>query len=215
MPLRKARFDRIAPAELRAQNADEIAPPPRKAKRRPKKKAKPVNRATAETNPTKLPHGRPSRYRPELIEEAYSLALLGYTDAQIASAFGVVEETLNQWKRVHDGFSASIARGKELADAKVAKSLYERALGYSHPAVKIFMPAGAEKPIYADFVEHFPPDTTAASLWLRNRQPKLWRDKTDVQHSGSIGLEHWVLQSLTPAAPAIEGTAKLVESDGE
>ena len=27
---------------------------------------------------------------------------------------------------------------------------------------------------------HHPPDTAAASLWLRNRQPKLWRDKHEI-----------------------------------
>jgi hypothetical protein len=29
------------------------------------------------------------------------------------------------------------------------RSLYQRANGYSHPAVKIFMPAGAKKAVYA------------------------------------------------------------------
>ena len=28
-------------------------------------------------------------------------------------------------------------------------------------------------------IEH-PPDTQAASLWLRNRQPRLWRDKHEI-----------------------------------
>jgi hypothetical protein len=28
-------------------------------------------------------------------------------------------------------------------------------------------------------IEH-PPDTQAASLWLRSRQPRLWRDKHDI-----------------------------------
>jgi hypothetical protein len=34
--------------------------------------------------------------------------------------------------------------------------LYERANGYSYDAVKIFMPAGAKKPVYAPYVEHVP-----------------------------------------------------------
>jgi hypothetical protein len=32
------------------------------------------------------------------------------------------------------------------------RSLYQRGLGYSYDAVKIFMPAGAKKPIYAPYV---------------------------------------------------------------
>lgn len=53
-------------------------------------------------------------------------------------------------------------------------------MGYSHKSVKIFMPAGKDAPVYADFIEHFPPDTTAMIFWLKNRQPDKWRDKRDV-----------------------------------
>jgi hypothetical protein len=31
-----------------------------------------------------------------------------------------------------------------------------------HEAVKIFMPAKCSKPVYAPYIEHVPPDTTAA-----------------------------------------------------
>ena len=39
--------------------------------------------------------------------------------------------------------------GITLADGRVERSLYRRAVGYSYDAVKIFMPAGTKKPIYA------------------------------------------------------------------
>jgi hypothetical protein len=67
----------------------------------------------------------------------------------------------------------------------VAKRLYNRACGYSHKAVKIFTPAGASEPVYAPYIEHYPPDTQAASLWLRNRQKAKWRDR--VEHTGADG----------------------------
>jgi hypothetical protein len=35
------------------------------------------------------------------------------------------------------------------------------------------------------FVKHYPPDTHAASLWLRNRQSKRWRDR--IEHTGADG----------------------------
>jgi hypothetical protein len=38
------------------------------------------------------------------------------------------------------------------AEFRVERSLYQKANGYN--AVKIFMPAGAKKPIYAPYVEH-------------------------------------------------------------
>jgi hypothetical protein len=78
-------------------------------------------------------------------------------------------------------------RGKIIADAEVAEKLYQRACGYSHDAVKIFMPAGASGPVYAPYTERFPPDTAAASRWLGNRQRQRWGDKTEVQVVGANG----------------------------
>jgi hypothetical protein len=40
--------------------------------------------------------------------------------------------------------------------AGVERSLYRRAVGYHYDAVKIFMPSGADKPVYAPYVEHVP-----------------------------------------------------------
>jgi hypothetical protein len=56
---------------------------------------------------------------------------------------------------------APLKAGKEFANKRVERSLYQKAVGYSYDAVKIFMPAGAEKPVYAPYVEHVPPDVTA------------------------------------------------------
>ena len=44
------------------------------------------------------------------------------------------------------------------------------------------MPAGAKKPVYAPYVEHVPPDTTAAIFWLKNRDPAHWRDAWQLEH---------------------------------
>jgi hypothetical protein len=49
-------------------------------------------------------------------------------------------------------------------------------------AVKIFMPAGRAKPVYAPYVEHVPPDVTACIFWLKNRDPQHWRDTQQLEH---------------------------------
>jgi hypothetical protein len=97
----------------------------------------------------------------------------------------------------HPEFCKAIKSGELQADAEVAERLYSRATGYSHEAVKIFMPAGAKAPVYAPYVERYPPDTNAASLWLRNRQPDKWRaaERHDIHVKGSI--EHQ-LNQMTP-----------------
>ena len=124
--------------------------------------------------------GRPTLYRDEFVDQVYRLALLGLTDEEIAEFFQVNPDTIYAWDKAHPEFSESRARGKLPADGEIAAKLHHRARGYSHDAVKIFMPAGAAEPVYAAYVEHYPPDTQAATWWLKNRQPKLWKDKSEV-----------------------------------
>ena len=135
---------------------------------------------------SKKPPYRPSVYSADLNETVRKLALLGATDKEMADILGIAESTFHKWKIDHPVFSESITRGKVIADSEVAERLYQRALGYSHKAVKIFNSEGI--PLVVDYVEHYPPDTQAASLWLRNRQPKKWRDKVDHEHSGELTI---------------------------
>ena len=67
--------------------------------------------------------GRPSLYREEYAEQAYKLCLLGATDKELADFFGVVETTVNNWKKDHAAFLESITRVKMAADADVAEKL--------------------------------------------------------------------------------------------
>jgi hypothetical protein len=74
-------------------------------------------------------------------------------------------QTYYDWQKAHPEFLESITRGKILADAEVADKLYRQDDG-----LLLQVPYQ---------IEH-PPDTAAASLWLRNRQPRLWRDKHEI-----------------------------------
>lgn len=130
--------------------------------------------------------GRPTLYKPEYTELALNYCLLGATDADLANYFKVDERTINRWKIDHPEFCQSLKEGREEADSKVAKSLYKRACGYSIDTVKVFQFQG--EPVIVPVTEEVAPDTGAAMAWLKNRQPKLWRDKRDVELSGSVVL---------------------------
>lgn len=123
--------------------------------------------------------GAPTKYKKEYNEQTFKICLLGATDSDLAGFFNVSESTINKWKLDYPEFSESIRRGKEEADANVANRLYKRALGYSHAEEKIFNDQGSI--LRADTVKHYPPDTTAAIFWLKNRQPKKWRDSKLIQ----------------------------------
>ncbi|MBY4947010.1 helix-turn-helix domain-containing protein [Cupriavidus respiraculi] len=135
---------------------------------------------------------RPSSYKPEFAEQARKLCLLGATDKEMADVFGVSETTLNNWKTAHPEFLVSLKAGKDEADANVADRLYQRAMGYSHPAEKIVVVAGAIERVA--YTEHYPPDTTAAIFWLKNRKKREWRDKIDHEMTGADGgpIDHSV-----------------------
>lgn len=131
--------------------------------------------------------GRPTKYRPEYDEQARKLCLLGATDQEIADFFEVDVRSIYRWKAEHDGFCQSLNAGKEVADERVRRSLYQRAVGYEQEEVKIFMPANADAPVYAPFRAKIAPDTTAAIFWLKNRDPEHWRDRREQVMSNPDG----------------------------
>lgn len=132
--------------------------------------------------------GRPTKYVEKYAEQAYKLCLLGSTDAELADFFEVSESTINEWKLNFPDFSESIKRGKVEADAVIASKLYHRAKGYDCKATKFATHEG-QITDREEYIEHYPPDTTAAIFWLKNRQPKKWRDKQDIEITGNIDMQ--------------------------
>lgn len=117
--------------------------------------------------------GRPTKYNKEKHPKAaYKLALLGMSNDEIAELMCIDSATLYRWKDCHDEFCEALMGGGALADADVAKSLYERAIGYEHGEEKVFCFQG--EIITHQTIKHYPPDTGAAALWLANRQRKRW-----------------------------------------
>jgi hypothetical protein len=134
----------------------------------------------------KAKRGRPVRYRPEYAEQAYKLCLLGATDKDMADFFSVAERTIIRWRDAHDDFCQSIKRGKSVADANVAHALYHRAIGCSHPDVHVSNFQG--QITVTELTKHYPPDTAAAFIWLKNRQPHKWRDKVEVESEVNVNM---------------------------
>lgn len=136
---------------------------------------------------TKNKTGRPSKYQTEYAEQAYKLCLLSATDTDLADFFDISESTLNNWKLVHPEFVEALKNGKSVADANVVERLYQRAMGYSHPEDKIFNNNGVA--LIVPTIKHYPPDTTAAIFWLKNRQPGEWRDRQEIDHT--VAINSW------------------------
>ena len=118
---------------------------------------------------------RSTGFAPDHSDLARKFCMLGATDDDLARLLEVPRETIDAWLADGPGFAAAVKAGREVADATVAERLYARAVGYSHPAVKIFQSGG--EPLEVPYTEHYPPDIQACIFWLRNRRRRDWQEK--------------------------------------
>ena len=134
------------------------------------------------------PRGRPTKYEERMDNEARIIMQnLGATMLDLAAIFAVNESTVYEWQSVHPSFSKAIKEGREAYDNNlVERSLRDRAIGYSHPDTHISNYQG--EITETRITKHYPPDTAAAFIWLKNRDPKRWRDKQEVEHTGVVGV---------------------------
>lgn len=128
---------------------------------------------------------RPSKFKPEFIAQAEKLCKLGATDMELADFFDVEVRTLYRWKADNEAFCQALKSGKDEADDRVERSLYARANGYEHDEVDIRVVGGAI--VQTPIRKYYPPDTTAAIFWLKNRRAGEWREVKAVELTGADG----------------------------
>jgi hypothetical protein len=114
-----------------------------------------------------------------------AMCRLGATDFDLAQEFEVARSTIWMWQGKYPAFADAMRIGKETADARVERSLYQRAVGYTYEAEKLFNNGGDI--IRTAVVEHIPPDVGACKLWLVNRKPEEWRDRNEL--AGKLQVE--------------------------
>jgi len=141
---------------------------------------------------TEPKNGRPTKYKAEYAKQAAKLCELGATDEELAEFFEVDRATIYRWKHDQPKFCDALKIGKSASDSRVEQSLYHRAIGYTFDSEKVMTVAqGNNMGSVIERVpirEHVPPDVTAGIFWLKNRKPTEWRDKQEVEHSGSIAV---------------------------
>ncbi len=115
----------------------------------------------------------------------------GATDEDIAKTIGINVSTLYDWKKKHPEISEALKINKGIADVKIENALYRKALGCTvteKVVSRVKQPDGQIVETERIVEREVPPDTTAAIFWLKNRKPKDWRDKQEVELSGNVGL---------------------------
>jgi hypothetical protein len=153
--------------------------------------------------------GRPSKYesnvKPKLLLiEAWCRD--GLTDADICKNIDVHVGTFCEYKNKYPELREALKRSKEAADILVENMLYKRAMGYEFTEV-------TEELTENGMVEtkrvkkQMAPDTTAQIFWLKNRRPREWRDKQEVE-----AINHNMNTDVTAMTPE-ERRERIAELD--
>lgn len=113
----------------------------------------------------------------------------GHTEAQIAQLLGIGVSTFEKYKSEHDEFKEVLDSAKDDLVASLEKTLFQKARGMEYEEVKTVIEkddSGKDKKKIEKTKKWLPPDTTALIFSLKNLKPEAWRDKHDVNHTGSV-----------------------------
>jgi transposase-like protein len=155
-----------------------------------------------------MPAGRPSPYKPEFARIAQRLCRNGATDIEVADILGISVRTFYRWCLLHDEFTAAVRVGKDAADDRVERALYQRAVGYEHVAEKIVTPKGGGH-VVVPYMVHIPADVRAALHWLAIRRPRPWaRVPEPPDDIAAIIAERRKHVAQESAQQAVEGAAR-------
>jgi hypothetical protein len=141
----------------------------------------------------KRPAGRPTKYEEGFAHQAYvACSEGGLTDKALADMFNVVESTINLWKLEHKEFKKAVRAGKDSYDTReVESALLDQAKGYKSIEVheediivegKVVEGSKKRRTVTKQIIV-----PTSTIFWLKNRNPKRWRDIKAVEISGLDG----------------------------
>lgn len=141
--------------------------------------------------------GRRGKYEDWLDEDSLlkvqGWARDGLSNEQIAHNMGITFQTLYKWQDKYSELREALKKGKEVVDREVENAMLKRALGYEYDEVTqepvTDKDTGiTEMRVTKRVTKQIVPDVTAQIFWLKNRKPEEFRDKRDVELSGSVDL---------------------------
>ena len=147
--------------------------------------------------------GRPTDFDDDFVKQAEKLCRLGATDSEIADFFEVSVRTIYRWKLDHEEFCQALKAGKDEADARVERGLFQKATGFEfieEQAMKVKLGPNEERIEVVEVRRYSPTDTTAAIFWLKNRRAAEWREKVEQVHSGSVEIKQITRRIVDPQA---------------
>jgi hypothetical protein len=125
----------------------------------------------------------------------------GFTDVKLAKLLGVSKSTINLWKKGHPEFSDSVRRAKDQFDSCEAEtSLLKLVMGFRYTVTTkearpiIIKDSEGNETIIGDklmvtkeVIKFIPPNERSVRFFLKNRNPKRWRDTKAIEVTGKEG----------------------------
>lgn len=112
----------------------------------------------------------------------------GFTDWKLGKLFDVAISTITNWKRNYPSFLEAVKRGKDDFDTMaVEDSLLKQCLGYTFTETTMEPNKKGELKVIKIVEKHAPANSTSTKFFLKNRNPKRWRDRQQFEHSGPDG----------------------------
>lgn len=150
-------------------------------------------------------------YDPKFHDDwAWSLAVRGATDKEIAEAMHVSRKTICSWKNEHDSFAKALSEGKDIADSKVERSLYSSTQGYfvdeEERLIEVNKDGTTKLGDLRTKKRYIAPSVTAQIFWLKNRKRNQWRDVSKTEVTGADGkpMEFQQVQVYLPEKEEVE-----------
>ena len=127
----------------------------------------------------------------------------GLNDEQIAGKIGISKSTYYEWQKKFPAFAEAIKDGKVVPDREVENALLKRAKGFEYEEVTTEWDSKRGEMVTKRVTKYYPPDPTSIIFYLKNRKPEEWRDKQQVELSGSIDVADIIAKSRERAKNAI------------
>ena len=134
----------------------------------------------------------PMKYNKEYHDDwAWSLAVRGCGDKEIAEVMRVSRKTICTWKKQHPSFAAALNEGKDIDDSKIERSLYNSGSGYyveeEEKVIEVDLNGKQKLGDLRTKRRYIPPSVTAQIFWLKNRKKEQWRDVIKTELTGEDG----------------------------
>jgi hypothetical protein len=138
--------------------------------------------------------GAKTKYNENFPLLAEDYARQGMINREIARSLGISRAVFYEYQKKYPDFLDSIKRGKAPIDFEVENALLKRALGYEYEEVMVgYKPGKGEEKAMPTVIrktkKQVIPDVTAQIFWLKNRRPRLWKDKHVVGMDGTMNIK--------------------------